>query len=271
MQMPPEYLAQETEILLLTAIIPSVRQDFIDVGAEQGSFARFLASKGLRGVLFEPLPKHQSALGALAQDLNLKSYSFAIDGTDGEAEFHIACGENGEELDHFHSLQRLTQDARVQHQKSIRVRCRSLNSLYQEGIIGKDVGILKIDTEGNDLRVLQGLGPVRADVIVCEFFTAGIYSGWTDACPDKLIKEAKSLGYDDWIAVRRRSGAELVSLNVESFTDKEWGNLIFFKKPIFSRVWAMVSPIIASADDKLFSKIESSLIAKTRRRWFSKE
>ena len=264
----PDVLAQDTEIALLTALLPHVRPTLVDVGAEQGAFARFLIDHGMSAVLFEPLPKHQPALEALSRTGQARHFTYAIDQSDGEAEFHIACDEQGNPLNHFHSLQRLDNDRRVQHTKTLRVTCRSLSSLLAEGVVGPEPGILKIDTEGNDLRVLRGLGPIRADVILCEFFTQGIYNGWKEAEPARLIEEGRKLGYSHWLAIRRRGENELISLNPLSFTEKEWGNLIFVREPVFSAAWPALSSVIADRENQFFLKSEHVAPPK-RKRWYA--
>src|SRR5581483_6237029 len=158
-------------------------------GAEQGEFSRYLAGRGFKGLAVEPLPQHASVLNTLTQTSTIRYLAIAIDQEDRNATFHIACDESGQPLNYFHSLQKLDNDPRVKHSKSIEVTCRSLASLHAEGSVEKNIGVLKIDTEGNDLRVLCGLGSVRADVLMCEFFTEGIYNGWTDANPNRLINK----------------------------------------------------------------------------------
>jgi FkbM family methyltransferase len=261
-----DLLGQETEIQLLTAWLPHIRKTFVDVGAEQGSFGKFLIDQGFRGALFEPLPKHQEALAELTRTAGVVHHKFAVDQQDGKAEFHIACDESGKPLDFFHSLQPLKDDPRVHHKQTLPVVCRSLASLHTEGVIEDKLGVLKIDTEGNDLRVLRGLGTVRAEVVICEFFTKGIYNGWEEAEPLGLINQAAALGYTNWVAVRRRGNAEMLSLNTRCFTEKEWGNLIFLTQPVFNAGLDAMGRSLARADEKLFSQIENIPAAK-RRRW----
>jgi FkbM family methyltransferase len=265
----PHALGQEVDLELLNAALPHLRPTFVDIGAEKGSFARFLIERGLRGVIFEPLPQHAEALAKLAGD-GSRHFPFAIDRQDGQAEFHIACDDQGHPLDHFHSLQPLQNDPRVRHTKSLPVTCRSLASLHTEGILEREIGVLKIDTEGNDLRVVQGLGPVRADLMICEFFTEGIYSGWTEAQPMGLIAEAQKLGYPHWLAVRRRGAAEVVSWSPLAFTKQEWGNLLFFTPAVFNAAWPALSQVVAQCDERLFTSIEASHAPK-RRSWFSRK
>jgi len=126
--------------------------------------------------------------------------------------------------------------------------------------------VLKIDTEGNDLRVLRGLGPVRADIVLCEFFTKGIYAGWSEAEPTGLIAEARQLGYPWWLAVRRRGTAELVTLCPVAFTEREWGNLVFLTEPVFRAVRQHLGQLVAEAENRLFASLEQAGSPK-RRRW----
>ncbi len=259
-------LSQETEARLLAGCLAHVRRSFVDVGAERGAWTRFLVSQGLHGVCFEPLPKHKGALADLDKAGAVRSYEFAIDQEDRQAEFHVACDAAGQPLDYFHSLQRLDSDSRVQHQQKVPVTCRSLASLSAEGLIEPALGVLKIDTEGNDLRVLRGLGPVRADIILCEFFTKGLYNGWSEAEPTGLIAEAQKLGYSWWLAVRRRAAAELVSLCPVEFTQREWGNLLFLTDQVFHAARQHIGHFVAEAENQLFNSLEQIGTPK-RRRW----
>jgi len=249
----PNLLSQETEIKVLEALLPHVQKSFVDVGAEKGALAQFLAERGFHGLCLEPLPKHAEALAALAAKFGVRHLAVAVDEHDGEAEFHLACDDKGQPLDFFHSLQPLRNDARVQHQQKLHVKCRSLASLCAEGLIERELGVLKIDTEGNDLRVLRGAGSVRADVMLCEFFTRGIYNGWEEAAPRGLIAQAQQLGYEWWIAVRRRDAAELVSLGTTAFVDREWGNLIFMQKPVFDAARQELGELVLESEKRLLA------------------
>jgi hypothetical protein len=153
--------------------------------------------------------------------------------------------------------------------KSIPVTCRSLASLHAAGLIPDNLGVLKIDTEGNDLRVLRGLGPVRSDVIICEFFTSGVYAGWTDAEPLGLVNQARQSGNPHCVAIRRRGTAELISLNPDRFTDQEWGNLVFMTDSVLAAARKGIAQHIVDIENRLFRQLEA-VQAKPKRRWFSR-
>jgi FkbM family methyltransferase len=247
---------QETELLILEAILPHIDPTFIDVGAEKGAFSAWLADHGLAGFAFEPLDHHIPSLQQLAANASVKYFTYAIDAADSEREFHIATAEDGTALDYFHSLQELQNDKRVRHTRTVPVICRSLGSLVREGTLPAQVGVLKIDTEGNDLRVMQGMPPLKAQVLMAEYFTEGLYAGWTDASPGKLMAMAERLGYTHCIAIRRQAnGVEWVTYQPLAFLPCEWGNLIFMESLIFTQSRTALSPMLAQAEQNVLSKI----------------
>ena len=256
MQEPGRY-AQDTEFDLLEVLCRAARnRTFIDVGAEKGIFARFLIERGFEGVLFEPCPKHARSLEALAEATGARVYPFAIDRRDRSAELHLSRREDGELEDYFHSLQKLVGDSRVHHSDSMAVSCRSLESLAEEGLIGESVGVLKIDTEGNDLEVLEGMGSVRAEVLICEFFTEGLYAGWEAAHPEGLIEEAGRLGYRHYLAIRRRGSRELLSWGPAAFGEGLWGNLVFMRETVYRRCFAQLHALVERSERQLFEPPE---------------
>lgn len=225
---------QDTELLLLDGILSYIDNTFIDVGAEKGVLALWLLARGFSGVVCEPLPHHGETLRALAARAPVTFLPFAIDATDGERDFYLATDDHGQPLDHFHSLQRLQGDTRVHHATSIKVRCRSLSSLAQEGLVPATPGLLIVDTEGHDLHVLRGLGAMRPAAIMTEFFTEGVYQGWPDAHPDKLVELARQIGYSHFMVVRRNLNTlERVEYCPLVIAPREWGNLLFLRDDIF--------------------------------------
>lgn len=230
---------QDTDIELISILKPYINNlDFFDVGAEKGGFSEALLELGFKhACIFEPLPSHQKKLSEKFASSSVRIFPCALDSEDRKASFHVACDEGGNELDYFHSLNKIPSHGFFQHSKEIPVECRSLDSLVHNGEISKSVGVLKIDTEGNDLKVLMGLGNLRPEVILCEYVPKEVYPEWEYSFPEKLVPYAKKLGYDVVIAVQRRAGSEseIVRLNPDSFTPQDWGNLIFITKELFLR------------------------------------
>jgi FkbM family methyltransferase len=228
--------AQEDEFAFIHEIIPLLKPTFLDIGAEKGTFSRLCLENGMTGIAFEPLPDHIPALSQICKSPDFVVYPWAIDSIDRDATLHIALDENGSTLDYFHSLQKINGDERVHHLKEIKVQCRQLQSLRNENLIPVEIGILKTDTEGNDLRVLKGLEDIRPQIIICEFFTEGIYQGWEDSHPMKLINYLSNLGYEHYIAFVRYDDKKYTKFDSIDFSPKEWGNLLFFHKSVYSKI-----------------------------------
>jgi FkbM family methyltransferase len=247
---------QETELKFLEKILPFLTKTFIDVGAEKGNFSKWLVERGLKGILIEPLQRYSKPLQDFASRNGCSFLPYAIDDTDKTADFFIALDENGVEKDHFHSLQALDNDPHIASTRIETVTCRSLDSLKNEGKIDGSFGLLKIDTEGNDLRVLQGSRHVKAEMILCEFFTEGMYNGWSEAHPQRLIDHAVQNEYPHCLAIRRKSNYELVSYNPLTFGKKEWGNLFFLREELFSKVKIDVCSFMEEAEIKISDHIQ---------------
>jgi FkbM family methyltransferase len=230
---------QETDIELIKTLIPHIKNPIlIDVGAEKGGFTEAFLKMGFeQAFIFEPLPSHQKKLAEKFATAPVRIFPCALDAEDRKASFHVACDEDGQELDYFHSLNKIPSHGFFKHSKEIPVDCRSLASLLKSQELPRNIGVLKIDTEGNDLKVLRGLGELRPEVVLCEYVPQEIYPEWEHSFADNLVPYAKSLGYEVVIAVQRRAGSdsEIVRLNPTSFTPEDWGNLIFLTKELFLR------------------------------------
>jgi FkbM family methyltransferase len=241
--------SQNTDFACIEVLLPHLKQrSFIDIGAEKGTFTTFLSSHGLHGSLFEPLPKFASCLSELAQATGNQFLSYAIDQVDRSADFYSAYDSTDTPMDYFSSLHPLNSDTRITHKKVTTVTCRSLDSLLREGLISEEIGILKTDTEGNDLNVLKGMRSLKSDILMCEYFMPGIYAGWELGHPAGLIEAAKQLGFSHFIAIKRIQEFEQVSLDNDTFIDKQWGNLIFLSDSIFHAAYADIKTFIAKKD-----------------------
>lgn len=254
---PSNLHKQDTDLEIIAKLIPFLNnKTFIDIGAEKGEFTKFLSSYGLSGVFFEPLPKFETALKDIATNTKCTFLPFAVDHIDRTADFYVACDHGDNPIEHFSSLHPLNQDERITHKKATTVTCRSLNSLLQEGQISHQFGIVKIDTEGNDLNVLKGMHNIKAEVLMCEYFMPGIYAGWELGHPHGLIEEAQKLGFTHCIAIKRADEYEFVSFNTE-FMDKQWGNLIFLNESIYQKIKPEMDIFLAKKETQCIQEVLS--------------
>lgn len=229
---------QETDLEIIGVFLPHVKtRNFVDVGAEKGGFARALLRMGFdRGVLCEPLPAHLETLGRRFAGSPVAILPYAIDREDGTGCLHVASDAAGNDLDYFHSLNRVPDHDYFRHGRSLEVCRRSLGSLLASREIEAEIGLLKIDTEGNDLRVLEGLGPLRPELVMCEFVPPSVYPRWPLSFAEKLVAEAKNLGYRHHVAIQRTHGVggECIRLAPVGFTADDWGNLLFMRDDVFA-------------------------------------
>ena len=127
-------------------------ETIIDVGANRSQMTRLLqllATPGAEILSFEPIP----SLNPVG-----KRFHQALSDTDGKAEFFIP-GTSDDELG---SLHRDFADQSGQGARSIPVEMARLDTLVAHGVVPwaklKKPILLKIDTEGNELKVLKGFG-----------------------------------------------------------------------------------------------------------------
>lgn len=233
-----ELHGQDTDLWIIGVLFPHLRvRRFIDVGAEKGGFATALFGMGFEhGVLCEPLSAHVEELRRRFAGSPATILSCAIDSADRTAQLHVACDAAGNDLDYFHSLNRAPDHEYFRHGRRLEVGCRSLESLLAAGEIDAGIGLLKIDTEGNDLRVLQGLGPLRPELIMCEFVPPAVYPHWPLSFAEHLLPEAARLGYRHIVAIQRTHGvgAECVRIDPDGLTANDWGNLLLIRDDVFA-------------------------------------
>lgn len=256
--MAHNYLAQDTEIKLINSLAPYlVNRNFIDVGAEKGEFALTMFEQGLCGILFEPMSRHHAELQQLvSRYADSKMYICAISNVDAKQKFYVATDSDGKELDYYHSLQKGDTPGIFEHSNFFEVECRSLLSLAEHGEIFSDIGILKIDTEGNDLNVLRGMGSLRPEIIICEYFTQGLYAGWPEGGPESIITYMHGLGYHDFLATKRVGRLEFVGLGTAAYQEKQWGNLFFFREDYYAKVQLEIAECILRNEKELQNKFE---------------
>jgi FkbM family methyltransferase len=166
----------------------------LDVGAYHGDFAAsaLSASAGCfqRALLFEPNPANQAFLKKrFADNSAVGLESVACDSAPGEHDFFCA-GET-----YTGSLLPYEATAGAAPVRTT-VRCVVLDAFLQEKGLLNTVGFLKIDTQGNDLRVLQGAPVLLQSVrpwIVCELIYSPLYQA--QAAPHEIAQFLAGFGY----------------------------------------------------------------------------
>jgi FkbM family methyltransferase len=136
----------------------------IDVGAHYGLTMLKFAEAGWKVICFEPDDNNRAVLEKLVSDKKLKDVIVdgrAVSDHEGMAKYYssdVSTGISG--LLKFHPS----------HREAKNVEIVTLSSFCKENKI-TGIDFLKIDTEGNDLKVIKGLdlNRNRPKVIICEY------------------------------------------------------------------------------------------------------
>lgn len=142
----------------------------VDVGAEDGtdsgSMSRDLLVAGWRGILVEPLPR---SFNKLQRTYANRHDVFC---------FRLACSDRAGQapLIPYRSVSTLEPDwaracaeywKHVKYQDPILVQTIPLSVLLEDAGAPRHIHFLKVDTEGHDLRVLQGMDWSREVDVIC--------------------------------------------------------------------------------------------------------
>jgi FkbM family methyltransferase len=173
----------------------------LDVGANDGQYARCLRNWGYRGdiVSFEPVPEVFEALQkAMAGDRRWQGYPWALGDADEEAEINVAGGDA-----QASSFLAFKEDGAARwgraHRvvRSMRVPVRRLDSVLGEvtSHVATPRIYLKLDTQGFDLRVIAGAGDRLGDVLALqtELAVHHFYEGMVSI--GDALNQYRDLGY----------------------------------------------------------------------------
>jgi FkbM family methyltransferase len=135
----------EPEVHLVPALCDR-RRISVDVGASRGFYSYFMGRKSRRCLAFEPNPELHSQLRS--QVVNTTVYGYALSDHCGTAELRIPM-ERGRVCFGAATIEPANQS----HGKEINIEIET-KTLDSFGI--RDVGFIKVDTEGHELAFLEG-------------------------------------------------------------------------------------------------------------------
>ncbi len=225
----------------------------IDVGAEKGSVTKACVDQGCEALYaFEPYPPNMKRLREqFGTHPKVRLFEMAVGLHDETAQLNIAQDTSGAGLEAYHSLVQ-SEDTPIIHWKDkISVQVRSLDSLVADGTLPAEVGILKIDTEGNDFNVLQGMGRLKSAMVMIEC--------WDDLpetvgqMPYKLSEVAPFMqqrGYNHFAYIYRNGSFEGVRLNDARTYSGDWGNVVFIHDSAFSQLALVIDEAVNMAQER---------------------
>ncbi|MFZ2540835.1 MAG: FkbM family methyltransferase [Gallionella sp.] len=171
------------------------RRYAIDVGAHVGEFSKSLIDSGLfeRVIAFEPNPVNAERLVRLASnEPRLTVEKYAVGATQGNCDFY--CDKNtatGSLLAYCEDY--VTDGQVIKHLVPI----TTLDTYCASADISDgQISLLKIDTQGHDLAVIQGASQVllmHRPLVIAELIYIPMYSG--QATPDEIHHQMQKYNY----------------------------------------------------------------------------
>lgn len=231
---------QEPEAHLLRSFISRLdERTIIDVGAERGSFAEQMLEGGATEIhLIEPEPANAQHMRERFGDVAAVTvHEYAISDADASLVLHRSSDPSGGEVTFGHTLLERADTDEIAWRDTVEVEGRSLESLVAAGELPARVGILKIDTEGHDFAVVEGIGDLKADVVMVEHWSNLPHSlgecPWTIA---DLVSALGPRGFSHYAFIAHRG--EFVVLQWDDATVQEghMGNLLFLHDRIVDRL-----------------------------------
>jgi FkbM family methyltransferase len=238
------FSALNPEISLLQYVSSYIHnRTAVDIGAHVGSVAERLLDCGCRVYAFEPFPASFAALqDRLGARADFTASPVAIGAADGEGQLNIAAATtDAEDLDAslFHSLVDHPLRPSIQFAGALPVQVRSLASLRQTGEIPRQIGLLKIDTEGADIEVIKGLGEPDIPVVMTEYWDSEhAFGKGAHGHLAPTVELMRSMGYVWHVVIYHIDEHETISyyFNHAQTMPGSWGNAIFFKeRSLFAR------------------------------------
>jgi FkbM family methyltransferase len=237
---------QEPEARLLTALLARVgNRTVVDVGAERGAFAHELLRAGSDFVhLIEPEPANADALRQqFAGDGRVTVHEYAAGAADGQLSLRRSFAPDGTPLSFGHTVLDRPDADEIGWHDAVVVEARSLASLVEEGAVPVRIGILKVDTEGHDLAVISGIGPLDPDVVMVEHWIDLPHS--LGPCPwtiDEMTTPLAARGFSHFAFIVHRGEFSILQWDDAAIDVGAVGNLVF----VHDRVLADVLPDVVS-------------------------
>jgi FkbM family methyltransferase len=230
---------QDLDIELMTYLYSYLPHRLaVDIGANRGDVSSRLLQAGYQVYAFEPFPPVIDKLkNRLGDHPNFRLFPLAIGSENQTQELHIATDETPDntyqDASFYSSLTKHSLSEGLVFTDTISVTVKTLASLHDAEELPKDIGLVKIDTEGFDLEVIKGMGNYRYPVVVAEFWDQNFpfgRSGAMNQLPD-LVNAMKERDYHWHLVIYRIWGSSDVSYYCNSAysLDNSWGNVFFFQ------------------------------------------
>ena len=242
---------QRAEVDLCAAFITRLEhRSVLDVGAERGAFVEEMLRAGSERIFaIEPEPRNVAFLEQrFGPDKRVTLYPCAASDADGQLRLHLSEGPDGVPVTFGHTTLERPNTDEIAWRTTIPVQARSLASLAEKGEIPKRVGILKIDTEGNDLAVVNGMGAILdCDVVIVEHWRDLPHS--LGQCPwtgDQMIRALNGHGFSHFAFIVHDGEQTTLQWDDASVCPGQVGNLVFLRDRVLAQLLPNVIECAAS-------------------------
>jgi FkbM family methyltransferase len=235
-----ETYGQEPEIQLLCVLMSRLEhRNVLDIGAEHGSVTERMLDAGAEEIhAFEPHPDNARVLHSLFDgNARVKLHELAVSDGDGSGELHTSSTPDGRELPFGHTFLERDDTPEIAWRGTTTVPRRSLASLAAAGEIPTRIGIVKIDTEGHDLAVVQGMEGLEADAIMVEHW-ADLPNG-LGLCPwqpDEMVSILSARGFSHFAFLVHRGEFVTMKWGDAGVEPGAMGNILFLHDRVVTRV-----------------------------------
>jgi FkbM family methyltransferase len=202
----------------------------VDVGAHQGTTLEPYLAAGFEVHAFEPLEANRVVIEErFGEAPGLLVRGEAVSRASGSGRLHLALRPEGGAHDHYHSLEEIGTDGRHRKGETVPVATVSIDDLVAAGELPGSVGVLKIDTEGHDLAVLEGASSLACEVVSVEFWGPRHDLGPSPSPAPRLVELMAARGYGSYIVIEHAGGASSFRFSdLEQVGEASWGNIVFF-------------------------------------------
>ncbi|MFA5792091.1 MAG: FkbM family methyltransferase [Candidatus Paceibacterota bacterium] len=206
-------------------------KNMIDVGAHTGTTLRYFLTNSFNVYAFEPVEQNLSKLIENYKGFkNLFVFSEALSDSSGLKDFYLALDSDNTIHEFYHSLEKIPDDNYHKKGSVIKIKTASIDDLIKSGKIPDSIGYLKIDTEGHDLKVLEGASKLTCQVISIEYWGTQHPLGISPSPPHKMMDLLERRGYKYCIVIKHTKEGVSFYSNRPRFDDDSWGNILFFNE-----------------------------------------
>jgi FkbM family methyltransferase len=215
----------------------------LDVGAHHGVFSQALFDAGYTVHAFEPYPPSAEVLRRrFGGESRVTVHELALSDRNGRQPFHLVAVQGEEQptqdSSYFHRLEVLELPAGLHMPNALEVETSRLDSLWEKGVLPERIGVLKVDAEGMDPRILASLPDNRIPVVLAEFHEQGHAFHPVDTSEQELMSMLSCMrdkGYFWHILFRYHAvpgAGDAYEVTAEfcqpACGDDSWGNVMFF-------------------------------------------